>query len=148
MVNWLVQHRGFVLIVLAVLAVVLPLVLGVALGHIPRQLFVGSAIPLAAATFLLAIGVHAISNYLEPLAKLVISILFGLIWIGAGLQMIWIERQSGGGPPQAAQARRGISYTFVIFGLVWIIIAGTQYVFRSPSPKAGPIPSSVSKDFN
>ncbi len=120
MVSWLAEHRGIVLIALAVVFVVLPLLIGVALGHIPKQLFAGSAIPLAGATFLLAIGVQFMGHYLEPTAKLTISLLFGLIWIGAGLQMAWIERHSESGPPQAAQARRAITYMFVVFGLAWI----------------------------
>ena len=123
MVSWLAQHRGALLLALAVSAVVLPLLLGVLAGHIPRKIFVGSAIPLAATTFLLAIGVHAISTYVDPLTKLVISLLFGLLWIGVGVQMLRIEKQSGGGPPKAAQARRGIAYTFVAFGLLWLFIS-------------------------
>lgn len=122
MVNWIAEHRSFVLIGLAVLLVILPLVLGVALGHIPKQLFLGSALPLAIATFLLAIGIHVGSHYLHPIAKLVISLLLGLIWLGAGIQMIRIEKESAGGPPQAAHARRGIAYTFLGFGIAWIAI--------------------------
>jgi hypothetical protein len=138
LVSWLVQHRGLVLIVLAVSAVVLPLFLGVALGHIPRQVFAGSAVPLAAATFLLAAGVHAISNYVNPAVKFAISLLFGLIWIGAGVQMLRIERHSSGGPPQAAQARRGIGYTFIVFGFIWVTIALTQFLIGGHNTYFGP----------
>ena len=128
MVNWLAEHRTLILIVAATIAVVLPLILGAAFGHIPRQLLVGSALPLGAATFLLAILVQFIGSGLAPTARFVISSILGLIWMGVGIQLIWIEKRNVADGSEAARARRGISYMFIVFGLLWICVSVFRYL--------------------
>jgi hypothetical protein len=121
--SWLIEQRGWLVIGLAVSAVVLPLLLGVLFGHIPLRIFIGSALPFGAATVLLAMGVQALSNHVDPWNKLVISLLFGFLWGGLGMQILRIEQRHGGGPPQAVHARRGIGYTFILFALLWTVIS-------------------------
>jgi hypothetical protein len=127
LVSWLAEHRQGVLIALAVTAVVFPLLIGMALGHIPKHLFFGGAIPLAAATFILAIGVQLLDRHLEPVTKLVVSLLFGLIWFGAGLQICSIEKRSEDPDHPAAKPRRLIGYLFIIFGLIWSLLSIFRY---------------------
>jgi hypothetical protein len=127
LVSWLAEHRTTILITLAVTAVILPLLIGMALGQIPKQLFLGGAVPLAAASFLLAIGVQLLDRYLDPLAKLVVSLLFGLIWIGAGLQIRWIEKRSDDPDHPAAKGRRLIAHLFILFGFAWIALSFWRY---------------------
>ncbi|MFH1263585.1 MAG: hypothetical protein V1495_09130 [Pseudomonadota bacterium] len=123
MVSWFAEHRQTVLITLAITAVVLPLLLGMALGQIPKQLFVGGAIPLAAATFVLAVGISLLNRYFSPFTKLVVSLVFGLLWILAGIQMLRLERRHEADHPEAVRGRKIISLLFILFGIAFSAVA-------------------------
>ncbi len=134
MANWFLLYRDGFIITLAILIVILPIGIGVFSGRIPKHFFTNWAVSVSGVTFLMAMGVQFVEHRLKPLHHFLVSSVFGLIWIMVGLYLSNFDKtfvqqfQETG--PYAARLRKMISTLFFLFGLVWIVISGFQYLKR------------------
>ncbi len=118
MAEWLETNRNLILLGLAALAVTVPILIGVLKRQIPREILSNWAVPLAIATFLLALGVQAIERRLAPGARLAISLCFAALWISAGTYTSFVL-PSRGLPEMYHRGAQNIGALFIGFGLLW-----------------------------
>jgi len=127
LINWVAEHRETVIILLAASAVLLPLFTGYLLGHVPKQIFVTWALPLAAGTIFLAIGIRFFESTENRWIRLSLNGIFGLLWIVAGLKTAFVKSTDSSGVPAAAvKTARAFGLMFLLFGLIWIAISVYQ----------------------
>jgi len=124
LVSWLSQYREEVVIAVASAAVLIPLLVGVALRQVPRQALLAWALPLTAGTLILAITIRLIAYSPDPRLRLVLSFLFGLLWLVAGVTTLIRRFSENAG---AERMSRAFGWMFVLFGLAWISVAVYRY---------------------
>jgi len=127
--EFLVRNREGILLGLACSAVLFPLVVAFAFGHIPRQVLARWAVPLAAATLLLAVGIRFLERTPHPLLRLSLYVLFGLIWTLAGVRAAFFGLRGFEGVSHGVvKTSRAFGFMFLLFGLSWIGVSFFQFL--------------------
>jgi hypothetical protein len=127
--DWLQQHREWVIGGIVLSSILMPLVLGIKSGRIPKAFISNWMVPLFAVTFLLAVGIQMIERHVDPKLKLGVSVFFGSIWMFGGLRtLVWKSKDAPGAAGTAQKTARAIGLIFLCFGLVWIGVSIYQYV--------------------
>lgn len=108
--------------------VVIPTVIGIRRGSIPMAAISRWSLPLAGVTVFLAFGLQAIEKFLDPVPNLVISIIFGLAWVTAGVQTTLTRRNLTRSDEPVDRLAKSLAYMFLVFGLIWIALSVYQYV--------------------
>jgi hypothetical protein len=117
-----------VALVLIASAVVLPIAIGVAKGHVPRQALATWAFPLAGVTFLLALGVHGVERHLDRVSRLAIALLFAFAWAVAGAYTAFVQpRRLKELPLEVRQGIRTVGLLFLGFSGIWGAVALAKY---------------------
>jgi energy-converting hydrogenase Eha subunit A len=127
--EWSEANRNLIFLALAAAAVTLPIVIGALKGQLPKEIVSSWGIPLAMSTFLLALGVQAIARHLEPLDRLILSLLFACLWISAGLYTSFVQPRRGL-PKIYHRDAKNIGAMFTGFGLLWTVVSVFQFFTR------------------
>jgi len=85
-------------------------------------------IQLSAATVLLAVGIQFAERYFSPPVRLGLSVVFGLIWVIAGLKAVLLRSKGIQGSYAAVERNiRIIGILLLVFGLLWIGVSYYQF---------------------
>ncbi len=107
-------------------AILVPLIIGVLLGQIPKEIFITWALPLTAATIGLLFAIRFIEGLSPPL-RLGASIGFGLLWMVGGGYAVRRKFTTPEHPTAAEKIARMFGTMFLFFGVLWIAISLFQY---------------------
>jgi hypothetical protein len=108
------------ILALAAGVVIVPILIGFWKGHLPKEIFGSWAIPLAATTFLLGIGVQFIETYFGAAAKLAASLAFASAWGFAGVYIGFVQpKRNPELPEQIREAMKTVGVLFLGFSLLW-----------------------------
>ena len=126
--NLLHDQREVILIAVAISAVIVPFLIGLARKQIPADVFFRWALPLALSTGLLVVGIRLFNRHLDQNWKLSLSLLFGVLWLVAGFQLRWRSTRT----PSAQQvdvekAGQLIGLLLLGFGFLWTAITLLRY---------------------
>ena len=108
-------------ILVAALVIASPIVIGCALGHIPRKTAGMVLVPTILFSVLSILGERALRLQQRGFAQLAVSLVFGAFWIVFSLAVH---------PKEGAHLRK-FRWMFLLFGITWIAI--TLYQYATPN---------------